>query len=855
MQHSLNGSDWQILGLIPTEWVWRRIGDAATDLDNLRPTAPPWYPATVPGDVQSDLIDAGVLPDPWYEENSRACEWTSQRDWVYRLDFTPKPDWAGRHVRLRFDGVDPSGHIFLNGHHLGDHSGMYVPFEFDVSGLLRYGELNHLIVVVDHAPSEPDIQGQIGWTSQIRLWKARFAYDWDWCTRLVPIGIWDDVSLIINDQTWIGDVWVRPVLNEALDAATVHITTLLGCISSMPVHLEVQILRDGNRVAVSSASGTTDNDSKLSTVIALRNPALWYPNGYGPQNLYEAKVVLKDDGGEILDERSVGFGIRRIKPVANDNAPADSLPYVFEVNGLKTFIKGWNWAPVNQLYGRPHREQYERNLKLAAAAHCNLLRVWGGGLLERESFYSLCDELGIMVWQEFIQSSSGVDNEPGTDEKYLSYCRKTAEAMIPRRRNHPSLVIWCGGNELTRASDGVPLDKTHPNIKTLAEAVERLDPDRVFLPTSPSGPVFGANPDHLGRMHDVHGNWNYLGDPEHYHFFNQIDPLFHSEFGVEGAANRDTIDRAIRPEYQWPPDFSNPHWCFHANWWVDRQSVEKLFGPLSNMEDYVKASQWVQAEGLRYAIEASRRRKWRTSGTIPWQFNEPWPNVVGTYCVDYYGKPKPAYYAVQSAYAPLLISAQYEKLVWNPAEVWRAGVWLNNSLNQAREVRYQCSLVQLVDGKELAAAHGEVVAQPASAIQLTEMQYEIPSDYNGILALRLTAEDQKGMVVENSYIYSVKPLGSTQSPFRGLLEVDQTDIRVERSDQSLIAVQNVGSAPALYVILHPEDDYSALIFSDGYFCLAKGETRQLRYAGTGRFKTRSWNGRNDPSNEGAHRIG
>ncbi len=840
MEHLLNHENWRITGLIPTEWKWRRVWEVNANLDQWASIAPSSYPAQVPGDVQSDLVDAGVLPNPWYEENSRHCEWTSSRDWVYRVEFTSDSSWKGQKIRLRFKGVDFSCHVFLNGVHLGDHAGMYDPFVFDVSEILKYGESNQLIVVVDHAPWEPENQGQIGSTNEITLWKARFAYDWDWCTRLVPLGIWGDVSLLITGQQWIEDVWIRTNLNDTLDYADITVQLALngkfqGC------RVEADILE--NDCIVAQMSAMSDSQESLTLGASLSNPNLWHPNGNGEHPLYECVVRIVSADGQISDEKTVRFGVRKVAVVPNDNAPSDALLYVLEINGVKTFIKGWNWTPVDQLYGRPRVNQYRRMIQLAEAAHCNLLRVWGGGLLEKEIFYSLCDEAGIMVWQEFIQSSSGLNNEPSSSQDYLAYCRNQAESMIPLRRNHPSLVIWCGGNELTDPQ-ATPLGLDHPNIRALADVVKRLDPDRIFLPTSPSGPFFAANPDLLGNMHDVHGNWNYQGDPIHYHFFNNIDPLLHSEFGVEGSANPQTINRTLSKKHQWPPDVDNPHWSFHAHWWSDKKSVEKVFGPLNTMEDYVKASQWIHYEGLRYAVESNRRRKWRTSGTIPWQYNEPWPNTVCTNCADYFGKPKPAYYAVKNAYAPLLISAKYDKLAWEPGEEWCAEIWINNSINATKKVNMNYEVRSFPDGKLLGSLEKEMEIQPCSAAFWTTASHTLSVDYSGFIELRLLARDITGGVSENSYLFSVR--GDQQNrnaSFASLLRMENTNLSISASllpERGLYLV-NTSDHPALFVTLHPEEDYSNLLFASNYFHLGPHETRFVGVSGNGGIRVCGWN--------------
>jgi beta-mannosidase len=207
------------------------------------------------------------------------------------------------------------------------------------------------------------------------------------------------------------------------------------------------------------------------------------------------------------------------------------------------------------MYSVPQPAKLERLLTLAKRANVNLLRVWGGGLIEKESFYDQCDRLGIMVWQEFIQSSSGIDNNPSSSEDYVRMVTEAAGQIVPRKRNHPSLVIWCGGNELSNEC-GLPLDDTHPVLIALKTIVKRFDPDRLWLPTSPSGPVFSNSLEVIAKdpssLHDVHGPWEYQGATKQSELYNLGASLFHSEFGVEGITNLRTLNATLSKDHQWP---------------------------------------------------------------------------------------------------------------------------------------------------------------------------------------------------------------------------------------------------------------------------------------------------------------
>jgi beta-mannosidase len=343
-------------------------------------------------------------------------------------------------------------------------------------------------------------------------------------------------------------------------------------------------------------------------------------------------------------------------------------------------VNGWNWVPADALYGVPRPDRVEHLLHLAAGANVNLLRVWGGGLIETEAFYGPCDRLGIMVWQEFSQSSSGIESTPSADPAYVELMRHEAEAIVPLRRNHPSLAVWCGGNELENAGGG-PLDEEQsPVLAALRDVVRRLDPERAWLPTSPTGPrfhnrldVIAADPDGL---HDVHGPWEHQGLAAHHELYDRGTSLFNSEFGVEGMANRRTHEALIRPEHRWPAGRDNAVYRHLGDWWNNEPLVQESFGGrLRDLDSLRRASQFLQAEGLRYAIEANRRRWPRNSGSIPWQLNESYPNAWCTSVVDHRGDPKPAYFAVKRAFAPTVVCAAFPSPALTGSHVLAFDVW------------------------------------------------------------------------------------------------------------------------------------------------------------------------------------
>jgi beta-mannosidase len=458
---------------------------------------------------------------------------------------------------------------------------------------------DHLLAVaVRPAPAS---EAQVGKTARVRVHKPRMNYGWDFCPRLVHQGIWRRVG--------------------------------------PPQPQPPRVTFDGSVGRVIGADG--------AVLLEIEQPELWWPNGSGEQRLY-------DVGG-----RQVGF--RTIDLVPNESAPPDALPYTLVVNGERIFMRGWNWVPIDVNYGVPRPGKLERLLRLAARANVNVLRIWGGGVIESEDFYSLCDRLGILVWQEFSQSSSGLESTPSDDPKFVYTLGADARQIVPSRAHHPSLFAWGGGNELAWP-DGEPLDERSPAIAALHDAVRELDPDRVWLPTSPTGPK---------GTWDMHGPWEHQGLRKHYEHYDSRRNLIHSEFGVEGMANDLAM---IAPEHRWPADRSNPVYEHLGAWWNNVPLVQEAFDRrIEDVETMRRASQWLQYEGLRYAVEATIRRAWRASGVLPWQFNESFPNAWCTSAVDWHGNPKPVYFGVARAYrgAP---SAQFATCAWGGLGEVRATV-------------------------------------------------------------------------------------------------------------------------------------------------------------------------------------
>ena len=515
-------------------------------------------------------------------------------------------------------------------------------------------------------------------------------------------------------------------------------------------------------VTLEDGVGTVEVDGEL--VLRVESPLLWWPNGLGEQHLY-------DVAGFRVGFRDVSFD-----------------GYELSVNGVRAPVKGWNWVPIDALYGVPRPEKLAHLLELAAAAGVNLLRIWGGGLIETPELYEHCDRLGLLVWQEFSQSSSGIDSRPSDDPAFVERLARDAAAIVPRRRRHPSLAIWCGGNEL----DG---DDATPVLAALREVVRELDPERHWLPTSPVG------------EEDVHGPWEHQGLRRHNEHYDTRTARLHSEFGVEGMTNRRALEALIDEEHRWPADSTNPVYEHLGAWWNNAPLVQEAFGGrIGDVETMRRASQWLQYEGLRYAVEATLRRG---AGAIPWQFDEPYPNAWCTTAVDYRGDPKPAYYGVARAYRPRHPTARFATSAWGGVGDARA-----TGAGAARFVDLDGTVVAATD-------EGELVAR-------------LDAFAHDVFLLELDGGT-------NRYVMTRR---ETLEP---LLDLPPAELRAERTPDNRLLLANDGRVAALGIVVEdarPYDEPGWVTFSDNVLDLLPGETRELELGGpVGALRIEGWNAR------------
>jgi beta-mannosidase len=598
-------------------------------------------PAKVPGSVQWSLREAGLLPDWNVDENWRLCEWVEHRHWIYETDLPAEWLREGAQSRLVCLGLDYQGMIMLNGEIIGEFKGTHIPHDFDLTPHLADGR-NTLRIIFDLPPRW---LGQFGFTSKVTEWKTRFNYTWDWMPRLVQTGIWDGIYLEVGDGREIGAVAIDTDVNLAEQSG---LLTLRGGIDGYGQGKIRVALYDGGTVIRSEKLSGSDYAAHGLDWTGLP-VQLWWPNGEGDQPLYDLAIELLDDDGQKIDGITRRVGFRNVAWAPCEGAPGGADPWLCVVNGRPVFLQGVNFPPLLPNYADVTGEMHRQRIDTYRDLGLNIFRINGVGYLESETFYNLCDEAGIMVWQDVPLSSSGVDNYPPEDETTIREVCYILESFIERRRHHPSLIVWCGGNELQKVNaDGlsVPVDETHPLVAAMARVAQEKDPRRRFLATTATGPRFYAQPEDFGKgLHwDVHGPWKIAGTMDDWrHYWENDDALFRSEAGCPGASPEALIRRYADRLDPMPVSVDNPMWRRPLTWWIEDDAFrnEKGRDP-ETLAEYVEWSQARQLEALVIAIRACRSRFPQCGGIMLWCGHDCFPCATNTSILDFDGNPKPA---------------------------------------------------------------------------------------------------------------------------------------------------------------------------------------------------------------------
>ena len=611
---------WTLSGWIPYQW---RLGSSMETGERLRAEIRPMS-VKLPVSVQKALLDHGLLEDWNVGLNWRKCEWVENRHWLFERDFEVDSDGE---YEIIAGMLDHCGWYLLDGKTIGYFSGG-LRKQVLALGKVCAGK-HHLGIVFDFAPRW---QGQFGYTSKMAVGKARFNYTWDWMLRLVQCGIGDSMTL---RKCNVPELTIHHCVTTA-DSLTLQVDA-----ENLPENVVIDIiLSDGSKVIARTATVP-------GREIVLRDlpVELWRHNGHGNAKLYTVTASVGDQAS-----KSFRVGFRTIRRLPNPGAPSHALPWLFEVNGEQVFLQGFNWTPILPNTIDVPDEAYRELIGMYKSMNVNILRVWGGARREREIFYDLCDEAGIMVWQEFPLSGSGLDSIPPEEEESMKEMAVIAQDYMDHLNTHPSVVLWSGGNELfyNDRIGGRPCDGTEPILAMLRAIVAVRAPGSPMVPTSPSGDSVFVIDERYGQgvHHDVHGPWkSYFDNLEDWwkkHWAN-ADGLFFSEFGAPGASSADLIHRYKGDLSEKPFSDENPFWTRPVKWHTEFSGLVHDHGRLpESIEEYVQWSQQRQCRALELALAPLKRKFPACGGAILWMGHDSCPLPTNCSLIDFDHKFKPA---------------------------------------------------------------------------------------------------------------------------------------------------------------------------------------------------------------------
>ncbi|MBO4263002.1 MAG: hypothetical protein J5903_04385, partial [Clostridia bacterium] len=602
--------------------------------------------ATVPGDITNDLYRAGKITDPYFGLNHRQIGWIPREDFIYKKVFDAPKDFLGGEVLLEFDGIDVFSEIYLNGELLGKTENMFLKYTFSVGNMLK-PKGNQLEVRMKSTLNEMDKFDCAGYMSifnvpRVFVRKAQCHFGWDWAPDICGYGIWGDVRLkkvakkrLLNVQVIAddkGNATFLATLNYSI-RATVDILgkaidgSATKCNGDKLIFTVYDCGTDG---AIIAEGETAVTGRKNFRNFKIKDFKLWWPNGYGEHPLYGYKVRLCENGEEISSVCGK-FGFRKVE-LLTEPIDAELMGYKIRINGKDIFVKGSNWVPIECFTGTVKTEKYEKLISLAKSANLNMLRVWGGGIYEKDAFYELCDRYGIMVWQDFMFACSDL---PEDNDKWVKNAVSECRYQIERLRNHPSVVYWCGGNEKT-GSYGLMISKGDYFIDCILQGlVYSLDKTRPYARQSPCSLTDVGNDKNSGESHGgsferalAEGVGNYRK------YVAETVVPFISECAVMGPNSVETNKKIYPSDKLWPLGeiwrdrlMENPYSGYPLDF-TDRQMkyAADLYGEPTSLEDFTVKGMTVHAETLKTEFEYARANSDKCSGFLNWMYSDIWPS-------------------------------------------------------------------------------------------------------------------------------------------------------------------------------------------------------------------------------------
>ncbi|MBN1406978.1 MAG: glycoside hydrolase family 2 protein [Calditrichaceae bacterium] len=642
-----------------------------------------WFPASVPGCVHTDLLVNKKIDDPFFRTNERKLQWIDKVNWEYQTKFKVDSDiLKNKHQRLIFEGLDTYADAYLNGIKIIEANNMFRRWTADVKGILQN---ENELKVIFRSPINEDIpkynvldynlpaindQSEVGELGDkcisVFARKAPYHYGWDWGPRFVTMGIWRPVYLESWDEVIIESIYYQ---QDEVNDKTARISAIIEINSDhrQSVYITINNQIDGVTY-ISKESVLQPGIQWLRISFEIDNPKLWWCNGLGEANLYTFNIEISI-GNNTITKKETKIGLRSIKVIRKKDEKGRS--FYFELNGKPVFARGANYIPNDNFITRVTSSKYEHIIRSAADANLNMLRVWGGGIYENDIFYELCDQHGILIWQDFMFACSMY---PG-DEDFLSNVKQEIIDNIKRLRNHACIAIWCGNNENDwiwhMDDENGWKNKFKPEIAKklwvdygklfydlIPQLVKELDFVRFYWPSSPMG-EYDERSSYTKTSGDMH-YWGVWHNKEPFENFKKYPARFMSEYGFQSFPELATVKKFTSAEDR---DIDSEVMAAHQRSGIGNQLIKMYmnweYHVPDNFPDLLYLSQVLQAEGIKTGMEAQRRSKPYCMGSLYWQINDCWPAASWS-SIDYYGRWKALHFFAKKAFNPVLISPDFD---------------------------------------------------------------------------------------------------------------------------------------------------------------------------------------------------
>ncbi len=805
-----------------SNWQFRQVGKEA------------WLNAEVPGTVHTDLLKNGKIEDPFYRTNEKDQQWIEKEDWEYKTIFSVDDEIITKdRILLDFQGLDTYGDVYLNDSLILSANNMFRSWQVDMENIIKKGD-NELRVYF-HSPiskTEP-VYDSLRYTIPVSSndqsakklsvfsRKAPYHFGWDWGPRFVTSGIWRPVTLKAWNTAIIKDAFLE---RKSLTKQSCSFLAHLEYDVTRPFIGELEILIDGLSIK-KSVIELNHGSQKDNITFSIENPELWWPNGMGDQKLYEIEIQLKKDG-KIIHSKKIRTGLRTIELVQDEDKRGTS--FYFKVNGKSVFMKGANYIPQDNFLPRVTPEKYEHILQSAAVANMNMIRVWGGGIYENDIFYELCDEKGLLVWQDFMFACAMYPS----NNAFLDNVKYEAEENVKRLRHHPSIALWCGNNEIltmwkewrnneNEEGGQVPLWKNPEDSLKLVKAYDDIFKNilpKAVIAHSSGVPYWESSPSSSGGGYENlnSGDSHYWGvwwGQEPFEAYRKNIGRFMSEYGFQSFPEFTTV-KSYTDDRDW--DIYSNVMKAHQRSSIGNETIAKYmegnFNEPKDFENFLYVSQMLQAEGMKIAMEAHRVKKPYNMGSLIWQLNDCWP-VASWSSIDYYGRWKALHYYTKRAFNDIIVTF----------EAKNDEIKIHAVTDRYEELKAKL-IIELIglDGKKIHSEEKKfrVKANSSKEIWKGSKKILLKKQQKDEVYLKAKIVTDENVIAENHFIFVTYKE----------LDLDIPDIKYDfKKTGGKLFVKLVSNKTAFGVCFDSGD--LNLQFSDNYFTLYPRESKLIEIMG------------------------